>query len=210
LGVKTDLTAAQMGRCVEEAGIGFLFAPALHPAMKQAAPVRKELGVRTVFNVLGPLTNPAGAKRQLLGVFSPRLVPLMAHALGELGSEEAMVVSSRDGMDELSLRAPASVAHLKNGRVEEYELDPAAYGFKKREAGAFAGGDAAANARILLSVLKGDEGGPLELTLWNAAAALMAAGLASDMKQGLEKTKESVKSGKALKSLEALKKLSQA
>ena len=210
LGVKTDLSAEQAARCVEEAGIGFLFAPVLHPAMKQAAPVRKELGVRTVFNVLGPLVNPAGAKRQLLGVYSPRLVPLLAHALGELGSEEAIVVSSRDGLDELSLRAPAAVAHLKDGRVEEYELDAAAFGFAKREASAYAGGDAQTNARILLSVLRGDEGGPLDLSLWNAAAALIAAGLAADMREGLERSREAVRSGKAMAALEALTRLSRA
>ncbi len=210
LGVKTDAAPEVMARCVEEAGVGFLFAPALHPAMRHAGPVRKELGARTVFNLLGPLSNPAGADRQLLGVYSTALVPVLAKALLALGSVEALVVSSRDGLDELSLRATTVVARVRGGQVEEYELDARAHGFGEYAAGAFAGGDAERNAEILLAVLRGEKGPARDISLWNAAAALMAAGLAGDMKDGLARSGEAVDSGRALKSLESLKKLSHA
>lgn len=210
LGVKTDLAPERVARCVEEAGVGFLFAPSLHPAMKQAAPVRRELGTRTVFNLLGPLVNPAGARRQLLGVYSVGLVPLMARALQALGSEEAIVVCSRDGLDEFSLRAPAVVAHLRGGRIIESEVDPAAHGFGAYGAKDFEGGDAERNGEILRCVLAGEKGPARDICLWNAAAALQVAGLASDWKQGLEGAAASLDSGKAAQALSELRRLSHA
>ena len=208
LGVKTDIPPENAARCVDGAGIGFLFAPALHPAMKHAAPVRRELGGRTVFNILGPLANPAGARRQLLGVFAQPLVPLLARALQELGSEEAIVVWSRDGLDEFSLAAPAVVAHLRGGKIKEYELDASSLGLPRCAPGDFAGGDAAKNAEILLSVLQGGKGPARDISLLNAGAALVAAGPAADFKAGLELARDSIDSGRALKSLEALRRLS--
>jgi anthranilate phosphoribosyltransferase len=208
LGVATEIAPALMARCIEDAGIGFLFAPSLHPALRHAGPVRKELKARTVFNLLGPLANPAGAKHQLLGVYATALVMPMAKALGELGSVEAIVVSSRDGLDEFSLSAKSVVAHLRKGRIRSYELDPAKLGLKRAAKNALAGGDAKKNAAILISVLRGSRGPRRDISLLNAAAALIAAGLARDWKEGLAVAAQSIDSGRALASLEALKKIS--
>lgn len=207
LGVRTDIPPELAARCVSEAGVGFLFAPALHPAMKHAAPVRRELGARTVFNLLGPLANPAGARRQLLGVFSPVWVLPMAKALRELGSERALVVSSRDGLDELSLSAPTEVAELKGGRIRRYAVDPASLGLKRAPKRTLAGGDARRNAEIVLAVLKGVPGPAREVSLLNASAALLAAGLARNLKEGLRLARESLDSGRALTALERLQEL---
>lgn len=208
LGVKTQITAEKAARCVEEAGIGFLFAPAYHPAMKHVAPARKELGVRTVFNLLGPLSNPARAARQLLGVYDHTKTELMAQALHALGSEEALVVSSHDGLDEMSLGAKTVVAHLKDGKVKSYEVDAHEYGLKRRALSELAGGDAQANAKILHGVLSGLEGAAREVCVWNAAAAFLAAGLVTDLKEGLERASASLDTKRALKALEDLKRLS--
>lgn len=210
LGVKTTTTPELMARCVEEAGVGFLFAQALHPAVKHAAPVRKELGVRTVFNLLGPLVNPAQTPRQLMGVYSVRLVALAAQALKELGSVEVLVVSSYDGLDEISLSGKTKVARLKAGRIEEFDIEPKDFGLPVYPPGAFAGGGAEDNARILLSILKGERGPARDIVLVNSAAALVAAGKASGIKEGLAPAAESIDSGKALKSLEKLKEISHA
>lgn len=208
LGVRTDISTKLMARCVEQAGVGFLFAPALHPAMKYASPVRRELGTRTVFNLLGPLSNPAGAKRQLLGVWSPALVPVVARALKELGADEAMVVSSKDGLDELSLGGVNVIAHLRQGRVAQTELDARSLGFRRRPLAALKGGSARENARISRGVLSGEAGAPREVVVLNAAAALIAAGIARDFADGLERAREALDSGRALEALERLKKLS--
>lgn len=210
LGVRTEIPAALAARCVEETGVGFLFAPALHPGVKHAGAVRKELGCRTVFNLLGPLANPARARRQLLGVYSPALVPLIAKVLLELGSEEALVVSSLDGLDEISLSAKTRAAHLKNGTIREYEIDAAALGFGAYAAGAFAGGDAGQNAAILMKVLQGEPGPARDISLINAAAAILVAGLAGDLKEGLAAAAAAVDSGRALAALTQLKKISHA
>lgn len=210
LGVKTELGARQAARCVEEAGIGFLFAPSLHPAMRHAAPVRRELGCRTVFNLLGPLANPAGARRQLLGVYSTALVATLARALRELGSEEALVVSARDGLDEISLGAATVVAHLRRGKIRQYEINPRSLGLKPCPKEALAGGGPRRNARILLSVLKGEKGPARDISLLNAGAALVVAGLADDFRTGMKLAAESVDSGRALAALERLKELSHA
>ncbi len=208
LGVFTAAAPAAVARCVDEAGIGFLFAPALHPAMRHAAPVRKELAARTVFNLLGPLSNPAGATRQLLGVYATSLVPSVAAALARLGSERALVVSSRDGMDELSLNARAVVAEVRGGIVKTYELDPARLKLKPARKGELLGGDAKKNARIVESILRGEKGAPRDIALLNAAAALVAAGITGDLKDGLEAAAESVDSGRALGALALLRRLS--
>jgi len=208
LGVRLDLDPRTAARCVETAGVGFFLSSLYHPSLAALAPLRRDLGVRTVFDLLEPLANPAGAGRQLLGVYSTALVPMLARALKDLGSEAAMVVSSRDGLDELSLAAPAVVARLKAGRIEEYEVDAAALGLKRCRPAELAGGDAAANARILLGVLKGERGPAFDVALLNAAAALMVAGRAADFKEGLARAAESVDSCRALEALEAVKKLS--
>ena len=210
LGVRTDIGARAMARCVERAGVGFLFAPSLHPAMRHAAPVRRELGARTVFNLLGPLANPAGARRQLLGVYSPALVPVVARALEELGAQEAVVVSSKDGLDELSLGAVNVVAHLRRGRVSVRELDARSLGLARRRIDELRGGEPAKNARICLSVLQGDRGAAREVCLLNAAAALVAAGLAAGLARGLELAQRSIDDGAALHALQRLRRESHA
>ena len=205
LGVRTDLPPERIARCIEEIGVGFLFAQALHPAMKNVGPIRKELGARTVFNLLGPLANPARARRQLLGVYSIAWVPLVAQALKELGSEEVLVVSSKDGLDEISLGAPTVVAHLRAGKIEEYEIDASQLGLPSHDLKALAGGDAKTNAGILEGVLRGKKGPARDISLANAAGAVLAAGLAKDLKEGVELAKEAIDSGKALKALEGLR-----
>ncbi|MBI3551303.1 MAG: anthranilate phosphoribosyltransferase [Elusimicrobia bacterium] len=208
LGVKTAVSPRLIARCVEEGGIGFLFAPALHPALRHAGPVRRELKTRTIFNLLGPLANPAGAPRQLMGVYAPHLVAVAAEALRELGSVEAVVVCSRDGLDEFSLGAPSVVAHVKAGKVRSYELDARSLGFARARLSALAGGSARDNAKILLRVLRGEKGPRRDVCLLNAAAALIAAGLAADWREGLERAAESIDGGRALSALETLRRLS--
>ena len=207
LGVPVELAPERAARCVEEAGVGFFLSSRYHPAMETVRSLRRELGVHTVFELMEPLANPAGASQQLLGVYDPALVPLLARALQALGSESALVVSSRDGLDELSLGAPAVVARLRAGRIEEYELDASALGFKPACNAALAGGDAAANARILLGILKGERGPAFDVALLNAAAALMAAERAADFKEGLALAAESVDSCRAFQALEAVRRL---
>lgn len=208
LGVQTWMSPKLSARCIEETGVGFLFAQALHPGLKKLAPLRQKLG-RTVFNLLGPLANPARARRQVLGVYSRSLVPLVAAALRELGSEEAMVVSSYDGLDEISLCAKTAVAHLKRGgQISEYDISGEAQGFQVYPKGAFAGGDAAQNAKIILSVLNGEAGPARDVSIINAAAALLVAGKAADLKAGAALAKASVDEKRALAALEKLKALS--
>ena len=207
LGVTAEVSPELANRCVSEAGVCFLFAPAFHPAMKHAATVRKELGARTVFNLLGPLANPAGATRHVLGVYDGRLVPTLASALRRLGVEEAMVVAGTDGIDEISPFAPTRVAHLKGGQVREFELTPESAGLARQAPGSCQGGDAADNAKILRGIFEGKPGPAREAVRLNAAAALLVAGLAKDLKEGAMLAAESIDSGKALDSLEKLKAL---
>jgi anthranilate phosphoribosyltransferase len=204
LGVRTDLKPARAARCVEELGVGFLFAPSHHPGFARVGPVRRQLGARTVFNLLGPLANPAGAPRQLLGVYAVALVRPVAEALRALGAERAFVVSSRDGLDEVSLSGSTVVASLRAGRVSVSEITPEAVGLRRRPLSALAGGAAKLNAKILRAVLSGDAGAPRDACLLNAAAALQAAGLAQSWREGLALAAESVDSGRALAALEAL------
>lgn len=204
LGVRTDLTPSRAARCVEELGVGFLFAPSHHPGVARVGPVRRQLGARTVFNLLGPLANPAGAKRQLLGVYAVALVKPVAEALRALGAERALVVSSLDGLDEMSLSGPTVVAALRDGRISVSEVAPEDAGLRRRPLSALAGGDAKRNAIILRAVLSGAKGAPREACLFNASAALQAAGLAKDWREGLALAADSIDSGRALGALEAL------
>lgn len=208
LGVNVEISPEQVGACLDEAGIGFLFAPKLHGAMKHAIGPRRELGTRTVFNALGPLTNPAGARRQLIGVYSGTLTEKLAQVLKALGSERALVVHGSDGLDELTLTGPSQVAELKEGQVSTYEVHPEEFGLKTAPAAALKGGDAPHNAQILSAVLKGEQGPPRDIVLLNAAAAILAGGLAADLDEGVARARESIASGRALQALEKLRQVS--
>lgn len=203
LGVNLDLTPEQVGRCVDEIGIGFLFAPRLHPAMKHAIGPRRELGVRTIFNVLGPLTNPAGARAQIIGVYDERLTEPLAQVLGELGSRGAFVVHGHGGLDELTTTGPNRVSRLQEGSVTTEMLDPADLGFARASLADLLGGTAEENAEITRSILAGRENGARrDVVLLNAAAALVAAGRADDLPAGIKQANESLDSGAALVVLE--------
>ena len=210
LGVKIDAEPERMERALNEVGIAFLFAPRYHAAMRHAAPVRKQLGVRTIFNLLGPLANPAGATCQLLGVYAAAHTEMFAHALRQLGTRRAFVVHGQDGMDEITVCAPTRVSELNAGAVKTYDLLPERH-FGSRAAPAdVAGGDAAANAAILRVVLDGEPGPRRHLVLINAAAALVAAGRAPDVAAGLEQAAAAVDTGAARGKLGALVRASQA
>ena len=202
-----DLSSQKAGPCLEETGIGFFLFEAFHPALKGAAAFRQELGGCTPLDLLEPLANPAGAQRQLVGVCATAMGPVLCRTLQALGSESAMLVSSRDGRDELSLGVPSAVAHLRDGRIEQYELDAESLGLKRSAAVDLSKGKPEANAKILLGVLKGERGPVFDSALLNAAAALVVAGKAADFKAGLAQAEESVDSCRAIGVLEAVKKL---
>lgn len=204
LGVHIDLDAPRMSEVLRRAGIAFLFAPKLHPAMSAVAAVRRELGVRTIFNVLGPLTNPAFARRQVLGVFAERLVETVARVLAALGAEHALVVHSRDGLDEISVSAPTRVCEVRDGEVRMYELTPEEIGVGTHDIEELAGGDARENAAIARSVLGGANGARHDVVIANAGAALYVAGLASSIREGVAMAKESIDSGRAQAKLQQL------
>ncbi|MBW3565522.1 MAG: anthranilate phosphoribosyltransferase [Acidobacteria bacterium] len=208
LGVNVLIDADQMKEVLRRVGIAFLFAPALHPAMAQMMPVRTELGVRTVFNVLGPLTNPARVKRQVLGVFASELVEPLAEVLLQLGAEHAMVVRGLDGMDEISTTAPTLVAEVRDGRVTTSQLDPESLGFERASLEDLRGGDAATNAGIAREVLNGDEGAVRDIVELNAGAALYVSGLARTIEDGIELAGESLDSGAARNTLDQLVRVS--
>src|SRR3954470_7165006 len=197
LGVKIDLRPDEITRCIYEAGIGFMFAPAHHPAMKHVGPTRVELGTRTIFNLLGPLSNPAGVKRQMVGVFSRQWVQPLAQVLKNLGSESVWVVHGSDGLDEITLTGPTFVAALENGEIRNFEVTPEQAGLPRCEAGALKGGDADANATALQSVLDGKPSPYRDVALINAAAALVVAGRAGDLKEGVVIGAKSLDSGAA-------------
>jgi anthranilate phosphoribosyltransferase len=210
MGVNLSLTPEAVGQCIDQIGIGFLFAPSLHPAMRYAIGPRREMGIRTIFNILGPLTNPAGAQRQLMGVFASDLAPFLAQVFQDLGSESAIIVNGYGGLDELTTTGPNQVSHYRNGAVESYELDPREYGFAEGHISDLQGGDAPENAAILRGVLSGTVDGPKrDVVLLNAGAALLAAGMVSDLRAGIEVARESIESGAALEKLDALIGLSQ-
>lgn len=205
LGVNLDLTPEQVGQCVDEVGIGFLFAAKLHPAMRYAVAPRRQLAVRTIFNILGPLTNPAGARRQLMGVFAADLTDLIAHVLGDLGAESALVVSGYGGLDELTTTGPNTVSHYINGKVTTYELDPRRYGFASASITDLLGGDAPTNAAILRGVLSGEiRDARRDVVVLNAGAALLAAGVVDQWADGLALASEILDKGVALSKLDAL------
>jgi anthranilate phosphoribosyltransferase len=205
LGINLNLTPEQVGECVNTAGIGFMFAPMFHPAMKHAILPRRELGVRTIFNILGPLTNPAGAKRQLLGVFSPALTETLANVLGAMGGEAAYVVHGDGGLDELTTTGPNQVSELRDGQVRTYTLEPESLGFARGQADDLLGGDATENATITQGILNGAvRGSKRDVVLLNAAAAIVAGGKAADLPAGIVLAAESINSGAALGKLHAL------
>jgi anthranilate phosphoribosyltransferase len=204
LGVNIEAPVETVERCLSEAGIAFLFAPLLHKAMKYAIGPRREIGIRTVFNILGPLTNPAGATAQLLGVYSVTLCEPLAHVLNQLGTTRAFVVHGKDGQDEISLTSPTHVAELRDGRVESYAINPEFFGMQRASIGDLAGGDPDENARIARSVLAATPGPYLDAVLLNAAAAIAAAGLTNDIADGVQAALDAVKSGAAAAKLDAL------
>ncbi len=203
-GVNLDLTPDQVRACIEEVGLGFLFAQRHHGAMKYAIGPRRELGVRTIFNLLGPLTNPAGASNQLVGVYSDAWVEPLAEALRELGSTHVLVVNAEDGLDEISIGAPTHVAELKNGRIETYTLAPERFGLARAPLSRLAVDTAVESLRMVRSVLDGVAGPALDIVLLNAGAAIYAADLADTLEAGVERAKTAIAEGSARAKLDAL------
>jgi anthranilate phosphoribosyltransferase len=210
LGVRIELAPEEISRCIKEVGIGFMFAPAHHPAMKHVGPTRVELGTRTIFNLLGPLSNPAGVKRQMVGVFARPWIEPLANVLGALGSERAIVVHGSDGLDEITTSGPTYVAELSDGKVKTYEIKPEDVGLKRAKPEELRGGDAMHNAEALRGVLAGKPGAFRDVALLNAAAALLVADKAKSLKEGLELAAKSVDTGAARKRLERLIEISNA
>jgi len=204
LGVNIDLAPEAISRCIAEAGIGFMFAPAHHPAMKHVGPTRVELGTRTIFNLLGPLSNPAGVRRQMVGVFSKQWVEPLAHVLKNLGSERAFVVHGSDGLDEITTAGATAVATLENGTVHTFEITPEDVGLARAKPETLRGGDAEANAIALKRVLEGKHSPFRDVACINAGAALVVAGKAKDLKAGVELAAKSVDSGEAEAALDRL------
>jgi len=208
LGVKIDLGAEGVQRCLEEVGIGFMFAPVFHPAMKYAGAPRREIGIRTVFNILGPLTNPAGARAQVLGVFADSLVEKMAQVLKGLGCEHALVVHGEDGLDEITVTRKTLVAELKGGEVNSYSLSPEELGLPLSRLSSLRGSTAEGNAATLRRILSGAPGPKADAVIANAAAVLVAGGKVKTMQEGVTLALETIKSGHALEKLEHLAKFS--
>jgi anthranilate phosphoribosyltransferase len=194
-------------KCLNQVGIGFLYAPALHGAMRHAIGPRREIGIRTIFNILGPLTNPAGANVQVLGVYEKDLTPVLAEVLGKLGSRSAFVVYGEGSLDEISIAGKTQVSELKDGRVDTYTIEPEDFGLPRANLDDIRGGDAQENAGIILSVLKGEPGARRDIVLLNAAAALLAAGRATDFPDGITQAAEAIDSGRALEKLEGMKRI---
>ncbi len=210
LGVNIELTPEGVTRCITQAGIGFMFAPAHHPAMKNVGPTRVELGTRTIFNLLGPLSNPAGVKRQMVGVFSRQWIEPLAQVLKNLGSESVWVVHGSDGLDEITTAGPTHVAALENGAVRTFEITPEEMGLQRVKPEALRGGEAKENAQALVDVLKGKSGAFRDVAVLNAAAALVVAARAKDLKQALALAQKSIDSGEAASRLQRLVAISNA
>jgi anthranilate phosphoribosyltransferase len=204
LGLNINLTPDQIARCIAETGIGFMFAPNHHPAMKNVAPVRKEMGVRTIFNILGPLTNPAGAPNILMGVFHPDLVGIQVRALQRLGAEHALVVYGRDGMDEVSLGAATLVGELKNGEITEYEIHPEDFGMPMASNRALKVETPQESLALMRQVLDNQPGAARDIVVLNAGAALYAANVAPDIRDGIAKARAALESGAARRKVEQL------
>jgi anthranilate phosphoribosyltransferase len=208
LGLNINLSPEAIAKCIAEVGIGFMFAPNHHPAMKNVAPIRKELGVRTIFNILGPLTNPASAPNILMGVFHPDLVGIQVRALQRLGAEHALVVYGRDGMDEVSLGAATMVGELKNGEIAEYEIHPEDFGLPMSSNRSLKVDTPEQSRAMLMSVLDNQAGPPRDIVIVNTAAALYAANVADSIEAGVAKARAAIESGAAKAKLEQLTKLS--
>jgi len=204
LGFDLDLTAERVAQSIDELGFGFLFAPNHHPAMRHAAPVRSELAARTVFNVLGPLTNPAGARAQVVGVYAPELVRTIAEVLAQLGATRAFVVHGADGIDELSPSGPNFVCEVVNGDIRARNIDPLEFGLPRCDPAELRGGSPEENAAAIRGVFAGEDGGRRSAILLNAAGAIAAGGHADDLREGLELAREAVDSGAAAARLDAL------
>jgi len=203
LGVNLGLSAVQVANCIATVGAGFMFAPNHHPAMKNVAPIRKQLGVRTIFNILGPLTNPADAKRILMGVFHPDLVGIQARVLQALDMEHALVVYGRDGLDEISLEGPTLVGELKDGMVREYEIHPKDFGLNTALSNTFKVANAEESKKIVLDVIDNKAGAASDIVCLNAGATLYVAGVANDIASGVAMAKAAIASGAARKKLDA-------
>jgi len=203
LGADIMLPPAAVAQCIGETGVGFMFAPSHHAAMKHAAPVRRELGVRTIFNILGPLTNPAGAPNQLIGVFHPDLVGIHVRVLQRLGAKHVLVVYGRDGMDEVSLGAATMVGELKDGEVREYEIHPEDYGMAMKSHRGLKVADAAESKEMILEALGNVDGTPREIVVLNAGTALYASGVAGSIGEGIERARAAIASGRAREKLES-------
>jgi len=203
-GVKLDLGPEQVAACVEQVGVGFMFAPQHHSAMKHAIGPRREMRVRTLFNLLGPLTNPAGAPNQVLGVFSDQWVEPLAHVLQQLGSEHVLVVHADDGLDEISIAGPTRVAELKDGKVTVYSVEPADFGMQTADLATIAVADAADSLRMINAVFDGEQGPASDIVALNAGAAIYVAGLADSLARGVELAVDTIGSGKAKQTLQAL------
>jgi len=202
LGAKLDLAPEQIARSIETVGVGFMFAPSHHPAMKHAAPVRKDLGVRTIFNILGPLTNPAGAQSQLLGVFHPDLVGIQTRVLQRLGAKHVMVVYGRDGLDEISISGETLVGELVNGEIKEYELHPSQFGLEVYDRRAIQVNSVEESKQMILAVLENQPGPALNIVVLNAGAALYVAGVAKSIEAGIDKARKAIAKGEARQKLE--------
>ncbi len=210
LGARLDVSPQHVARCIDEAGFGFMFAPAHHGATRYVVPVRKELAVRTIFNFLGPLTNPAGASRQLIGVSDARMLDTMAHALARLGARRALVVSSEDGLDELSTSAPTTVVEVNGERIERYTVSPGDCGLPEAAPDAVGGGTPEQNAATTRAILAGEQGPHRDLAVLNAGAAIYAGGRAESIAGGVRAAQEAIDGGGAARTLEAYVELSRA
>jgi anthranilate phosphoribosyltransferase len=204
LGVKIELSPERIAECIDEVGIGFLHAPLLHDAMKYVALARRQMGIRTIFNMLGPLTNPAGANTQVVGVYASHLTQLLARVLKELGSKRALVVHGSDGLDEITITCETQITELNNGRLETYFISPEEFNLTRAAPSDIQGGDASQNSEIVVGVLSGERGPKRDIVLLNAAAALLAGSKVSDFKEGVSHAAESIDNGNALKKLHQL------
>jgi anthranilate phosphoribosyltransferase len=210
LGIKIDLTPAMVERCLFETGFGFLFAPLFHPAMKFAIDPRREMGIRTIFNILGPITNPAGAQRQILGVYADALTETLAKVLGKLGALDAIVVHGEDGLDEITISSRTRVSRFCQGKTDNYYVEPEDFGLRKGTIKDIRGGTKDDNAAITLSILKGEKGPRRDIVLMNTAFALIAAGKTEDTKTALSIAADAIDSGKASQKLDDVKRVSNA
>lgn len=206
IGVKIDLEPEKVEKCLFETGFGFLFAPLFHPAMKYAIGPRREMGMRTIFNILGPITNPAGAKRQILGVFSGELTGTLSRVLGNLGAEDAMVVHGEDGLDEITITNGTRVSRFKDKEVDNFIISPEDFGLERADIKEITGADKNTNAEITMSVLGGEKGAKRDIVLMNSAAALMVASKSDDLKEAFSRAADAIDSGRALEKLKEIKK----